>query len=289
MRYILLFASFLFFACSSLPKGNEVSENLTANGFPYIHHIQNEGPRPKPGDYAYFHVIMARGDTVLYDSDTQAQLPMLQIPSPENRPDKPSPIIDGLVLMAVGDSLTVLYSIDSVSQMTYRFALKKISGAEQYNREQSVQRQARDGEEREVLRQKEEKAMLETRFLWKQYRTGQIGAALQESASGLQFVVLEEGMGAIPEQGQWIWVHYYAICTDDGKEVANTYAQARKFPFQLGQAQAPPGMEEATSRMKPGSRAVLFLPSKLGYGEKGYMNVPPNTDIVLYLEILEIE
>ena len=289
IRFLLLFISVLFAGCSSLPKEKEPQENRTHSGFPYIHHIRKEGPKPQSGDYAFFHVIMTRNDTVLFDSRDQPQIPMLQIPAPGQRPPQPSPIIEGLTLMAAGDSMSVFYPVDSVTTMVYRFALKRISSAEDYRQEQNAQHKARDMETREALREKEEKALLETRFLWKQYRTGQIGAQLVKKPSGLQYVLLEDGLGKIPDPGQWIWVHLLGILQNDGKVVLNTFDQARKFAIQAGQGQAPPGLEEVVSAARTGARMVLFLPAQLAYGENGYLNVPPNADLVLYVEISEAE
>lgn len=290
IRYLLLTFVVLAMGCASLPKEKtEPQELRTPSGFPYIHHIRNEGPKPQPGDYAFFHVIMTRSDTVLFDSKDQPQMPMLQIPPADQRPSQPSPILEGLALMAVGDSMTVQFPLDSATTMIYHFALKQISSAEDYRLEQHAQRMARDTEVREILEEKEEKAALDTRFLWKQFRTGQLGTRLVHKPSGLEYVLLEDGLGKIPEPGQWVWVHLLGILQRDGKEVLNTFDQARKFAVQAGQGQAPPGLEEVIATMKTGARLVLFLPSQLAYGEKGYLNIPPNADLVLYVEITDVE
>jgi FKBP-type peptidyl-prolyl cis-trans isomerase len=49
-----------------------------------------------------------------------------------------------------------------------------------------------------------------------------------------------------------------------------------------------PGFLEGLSLMNLGDRILLFLPSKLGYGERGAGGViPPNTNLVFELEITD--
>ena len=47
------------------------------------------------------------------------------------------------------------------------------------------------------------------------------------------------------------------------------------------------GWNEGLSFMKRGDKAVFLIPSKLGYGERGFPGyVPPNTPMVFELEVL---
>ena len=47
------------------------------------------------------------------------------------------------------------------------------------------------------------------------------------------------------------------------------------------------GIEEGLLTLKKGDKAYIFIPSELGYGQRGAGNVvPPNSDLVFYVEIL---
>ena len=61
------------------------------------------------------------------------------------------------------------------------------------------------------------------------------------------------------------------------------------FPFEAGKKDGMiPGFIEGLENMKFGDKAVIFIPSKLAYGERGAGNViPPNTNLVFELEMLE--
>ena len=45
---------------------------------------------------------------------------------------------------------------------------------------------------------------------------------------------------------------------------------------------------EGLNKLSIGDRAIVFIPAKLGYGERGAGNViPPNANIIFEIELLE--
>jgi peptidylprolyl isomerase len=55
----------------------------------------------------------------------------------------------------------------------------------------------------------------------------------------------------------------------------------------LGTNRIFPGLIEGIDLLHYGDKAVLFVPSKLGYGAQGAGNViPPNADIIFEIELL---
>lgn len=53
------------------------------------------------------------------------------------------------------------------------------------------------------------------------------------------------------------------------------------------EAQMIPGFKEGIQQMRVGEEAILYIPSQLGYGEKGAgAIIPPNTDLIFRVEIL---
>ena len=76
-----------------------------------------------------------------------------------------------------------------------------------------------------------------------------------------------------------------------GKWDANRAAQNgyQPFPFQAGKKDGLiPGFLEGLEKMNIGDKALLFIPSNLGYGAQGAGGViPPNTNLVFELELLE--
>jgi cyclophilin family peptidyl-prolyl cis-trans isomerase len=123
------------------------------------------------------------------------------------------------------------------------------------------------------------------------------------TASGLQYALLQKGSDVKPVAGSTIYF-YYAGYFEDGTlfdsnyaEVAKTFGQFNQaradqngyqpFPFEAGKKDGMiPGFLEGLSLMNIGDKMLLFLPSKLAYGERGAGGViPPNTNLVFELEI----
>ncbi len=134
-------------------------------------------------------------------------------------------------------------------------------------------------------------------------------AALKEDAeeleSGLKIYYEEEGDGDKPADGEMVSVHYEGYFEDgtifdtskeDLAKELGIFNQQKKdqigynpmeIPFGP-EAQMIPGFKEGLQEMQEGDKAILFIPSHLGYGENGAGGViPPNTDLVFRVELLE--
>jgi peptidyl-prolyl cis-trans isomerase A (cyclophilin A) len=125
------------------------------------------------------------------------------------------------------------------------------------------------------------------------------------TASGLAYKIVQKGKGVKPANGSTFYFHYAGyfedgslfdssyedVCKAYGKYDANRAAQNgyQAFPFEAGKKEGMiPGFMEALAMMSYGDKAVVFIPSKLAYGERGAGGViPPNTNLVFELEMFE--
>ncbi len=125
--------------------------------------------------------------------------------------------------------------------------------------------------------------------------------------SGLKIAILETKNGESPKTGQNVKVNYAGYFTNGKlfdtsyKEVAIAYEtydvkrdnQNGYSPFSTvygPDARLIAGFKEGLQELKVGDRALLFIPSHLGYGVQGAGSViPPNTDLVFEIELMEIE
>jgi len=107
------------------------------------------------------------------------------------------------------------------------------------------------------------------------------------TASGLQYQILQEGTGATPKPTDQVTVHYKGTLLD-GKVFDSSYDRSEPATFIVGQVI--PGWVEALQLMKVGSKAKLFIPPALAYGESGAgQDIGPNSLLIFEVELLKAE
>ena len=107
-------------------------------------------------------------------------------------------------------------------------------------------------------------------------------------ADGLQYKILTEGTGPRPTTNDTVSVTYKGTLTD-GTEFDST-AKHGGQPSKFRVTGVIKGWTEALKMMPTGSKWQLFIPSDLGYGERGYgQNIGPNATLIFEMELLSIE
>ena len=110
-----------------------------------------------------------------------------------------------------------------------------------------------------------------------------------QTDSGLRYIVIEEGEGASPEQGQTARVHYTGWLTD-GTKFDSSVDRGQPFSFPVGQGRVIRGWDEGVAMMKVGGKRRLILPPDLAYGNRGAGGViPPGATLIFDVELLGIE
>jgi len=105
--------------------------------------------------------------------------------------------------------------------------------------------------------------------------------------SGLQYKVLREGSGSKPTISDRVTVHYRGTLID-GTEFDSSYARGEPASFAVAGVIA--GWTEGLQLMSVGSHYRFFVPSDLGYGQKGAGDkIAPNTTLIFEVELLEID
>ena len=107
--------------------------------------------------------------------------------------------------------------------------------------------------------------------------------------SGLKYVELVEGTGAIPQTGQTVEVHYIGTL-EDGTKFDSSRDRGKPFSFKIGVGQVIKGWDEGVITMKVGGRRQLIIPEQLGYGARGAGGViPPYSTLIFDVELLGIK
>jgi FKBP-type peptidyl-prolyl cis-trans isomerase FklB len=105
--------------------------------------------------------------------------------------------------------------------------------------------------------------------------------------SGLQYKVLAEGKGKTPAATDTVTVHYRGTLID-GTEFDSSYKRNEPATFALNQVIK--GWTEGLQLVKEGGKVQLFIPSELGYGERGAGGqIGPNAVLVFEVELVAVK
>ena len=98
-----------------------------------------------------------------------------------------------------------------------------------------------------------------------------------------------EGEGAEILLHSKILVHYTGKL-EDGTVFDSSYDRGQPFSFQIGLRQVIEGWEQGLLGMKVGGKRTIFIPSELGYGERGAGDlIPPNANLIFDVEIMDVQ
>ena len=108
--------------------------------------------------------------------------------------------------------------------------------------------------------------------------------------SGLKIDDEKVGTGAEAKLNSKITVNYRGTFKD-GKEFDSSYKAGKPVEFPLEEGHLIKGWTEGIPGMKVGGKRKLFVPYKLGYGERGTPGgeIPGKTDLYFEVELMKVE
>ncbi|MBL4905579.1 MAG: peptidylprolyl isomerase [Flavobacteriaceae bacterium] len=107
----------------------------------------------------------------------------------------------------------------------------------------------------------------------------------KETSSGLKILVLKKGSGKKVDGKLPITVNY-TLHTADGTPIDTTIGR-EPFTFSIAQSLIA-GWKEGVLTMRVGGKSRFFIPSYLGWGEKGFQSVPADADLVFEIEVIKV-
>ncbi|UPQ79384.1 peptidylprolyl isomerase [Flavobacterium azooxidireducens] len=196
--------------------------------------------------------------------------------------------------------------IESIKIVRNGEAAKKFDAVKVFNDRLRVEAENRKKAEEKAAAEKAEflaqfKEVIDTKLAF--FETQK--KAAQKTSTGLEYTIYQKGSGKKPTAGSTVYVHYAGFF-ESGELFDSSYEDVSKafgkfnqqkadaqayvpFPFQYGNKTGLiPGFLEGLEKMNIGDKAVIFIPSHLGYGEAGAGGViQPNTNLIFELELLE--
>lgn len=285
-NFFLLSALFLMLSvltgCSNAPKGYQATDN----GLYYRLFTNNGGENPQIGDLLELTMSCSVNDTVVILPLTKNIIPMAE-------PSFWSDFVEGFSMMHKGDSASFIVDIDSsfVNLFGYNTLPPQFSSTDIMRFEVRLDDFYPESEFRfrmiENIKKnypaETEKAVSELNaYLEKN------GVVAQPTSMGLYYVKTQDGTGEKPSKGSTVKAHYTGYLLD-GTVFDTSIERGEPIEFVLGVGQVIPGWDEGIALMSKGEKAVLYIPYYLAYGDRDLGVIPPFSNLVFEVELIDFK
>lgn len=110
---------------------------------------------------------------------------------------------------------------------------------------------------------------------------------VHRSASGLQYIIYDEGQGDRPESGDMVVFHSSGFF-EDGTLFDSSKIRATPVHFLLGSGDVIPGWDEGLRLMRPHARFKLMVPPHLAYGKNSAGRIPGDATLHFDVQLLRV-
>ena len=112
-------------------------------------------------------------------------------------------------------------------------------------------------------------------------------SGIVELPSGLQYEVIKQGTGPKPKATDTVKAHYAGRTISAKEDFDNSYKRGQPLVIPVGGVIQ--GWVQALQLMPVGSKWKLFIPSDLGYGDRGAGGAIPGGSVLIFeIELIEI-
>lgn len=285
-NFFLLSALFLMLSvltgCSNAPKGYQATDN----GLYYRLFTNNGGENPQIGDLLELTMSCSVNDTVVI-------LPLTKNIIPMTEPSFWSDFVEGFSMMHKGDSASFIVDIDSsfVNLFGYNTLPPQFSSTDimrfevrldDFYPESEFRFRMIENIKKNYPAETEKAASELNAYLEKN------GVVAQPTSTGLYYVKTQDGTGEKPSKGSTVKAHYTGYLLD-GTVFDTSIERGEPIEFVLGVGQVIPGWDEGIAMMSKGEKAVLYIPYYLAYGDRDLGVIPPFSNLIFEVELIDFK
>jgi len=270
----------------------------TASGLYYQFYTQNEGVLPQIGDLMDVAIKCYVNDSVFPIAATDENT--MQLVEPLFAGD----LFEGLAMMHEGDSASFIVNIDStfIKMFGYpslpeeylptdvmRFELRLDDCYPESEFPQHYGAKMKKEADKRIAKMKAdnpEQTEAAAQALAEYLAANKVVA--EPTESGLYYVMTQEGNGEKPEVGQVVQVHYTGKLLD-GTVFDSSVDRGEPISIPIGVGQVIPGWDEGIRMMSKGEKGVLYIPYYLAYGERDAGMIPPFSNLVFEVELIDFQ
>ncbi len=105
----------------------------------------------------------------------------------------------------------------------------------------------------------------------------------EKSASGLYYIIENEGTGVHPTPTDQVQVAYKGYFLN-----GNIFDQSSAAGISINLQQVIKGWTEGITYFKEGGSGILLVPSHLAYGSQDYMGIPGGSVLIFEIDLIEV-
>ena len=238
---------------------------------------------PQEGDQVMLNMQSLYGNTLMFSTaiNFKGKPGLYGVAKPSFKGD----LIEAIMLMTPGDSITCLVDADALyknsntkkpdiiksgDKIQYFIKLVSIKTKEQVQKEQQAAIMKQMKEQEAKQKAAAAKQMVKDDKILKTYFTNQ-KITPNKTASGLYYSIKEEGTGERPITGDSVTMNYTGRLLDGTKFDSNedsAFQHVAPYQFVLGRGYVINAWDEGVALLKTGSKATLYTPSSLAYGQQ---------------------
>jgi FKBP-type peptidyl-prolyl cis-trans isomerase FkpA len=269
-------------AVQTLPSGIEYKFLKDVPGTQY----------PAAGSFIEANLVTRLGEdgTILFDSRSMNDNKpvQFQVQPPQFKGD----VIEGVMKMTAGDSAIFMISVDTLAKMGQQIPNAKMGEGQKLVyvvKLVSVKTAA------EVEKEKKESSAKQVAIDEKviQDYLKKKGIKAVKAPSGLYYKIEREGTGATVKAGEQATVNYSGHTLNDSTFDSNVdpaFQHVQPFSFNVAGHQVIAGWDEGVQLLKKGTKAVLFIPSGMAYGDRSPSpKIPANSVLVFDIEVTDVK
>jgi len=259
--------------------------------------IENKSGLPNVGDFVYFKMdLYDHQDSLLQSYGGQDPLPSSEILDPTDENRMRNPLIDVIAFLSVGDSAAIIVPADSVGglppsmagtpHIEYHVVPTEIVTAEE-QASRMAKLQAEQMAAIEEMKQELPRVEALTQSTLADYKAGRLD--VKTTPGGVKYFIHERGDGNLPVAQNMVTMNYYGLTVSDGKRFDDSFSRGRGYQFRVANDQVIQGWHDIAPFLPLGSKASVFIPSGLGYGERGSPpNIGPGAELYFYMEVADL-
>jgi FKBP-type peptidyl-prolyl cis-trans isomerase len=102
----------------------------------------------------------------------------------------------------------------------------------------------------------------------------------------LKITDTKPGTGREASKGALVKVHYEGFL-ENGSKFDSSLDRGKAFQFVLGAGKVIKGWDQGVLGMKEGGKRTLHIPAHLAYGPRAVGSIPPNSNLIFHVELIE--